>query len=133
MRIRHVHALNLADGVPFQFEDRHIVIDTVPDARDADFSTIGPNEWLVETAPFTHAEFSFFADAAGAEAQHLGVASGAPVFVGTRVPLQNLIDYLAAGDSLEKFLDAFPSVTREQAAAALELAGDALAELARSH
>lgn len=84
-RIRHVHALHLADGVPFQFEDRHIVIDTVPDARDADFSTIGPNEWLVETAPFTHAEFSFFADAAGTEAQYLGVASGAPVFVGERI------------------------------------------------
>ena len=61
------------------------------------------------------------------------ILSGAPVFVGTRVPLQNLIDYLAAGDSLETFLDAFPSVTRAQAAAALELAGGALADLARSH
>lgn len=61
------------------------------------------------------------------------ILSGAPVFVGTRVSLQNLIDYLAAGDSLEKFLDAFPSVSREQAVAALELAGEALAERARSH
>lgn len=61
------------------------------------------------------------------------ILGGTPVFVGTRVPLQNLIDYLAAGDSLEKFLDAFPSVTREQAAAALGLAGEALAELARPH
>lgn len=61
------------------------------------------------------------------------IMSGVPVFVGTRVPLQNLIDYLAAGDSLDKFLDSFPSVTRDQATAALELAGDALAELARSH
>ncbi|MEP7346040.1 MAG: DUF433 domain-containing protein [Gemmatimonadaceae bacterium] len=61
------------------------------------------------------------------------IMSGVPVFVGTRVPLQNLIEYLAAGDSLETFLDAFPSVSREQATAALELAGDALAELARSH
>ena len=59
------------------------------------------------------------------------VQSGAPVFVGTRVPFQNLIDYLAAGDSLETFLDAFPSVSREQATAALELAGNALADLAR--
>lgn len=55
------------------------------------------------------------------------------MLVGTRVPLQNLIDYLASGDSLEIFLDAFPSVTREQATAALGLAGDALADLARSH
>ncbi|MGI9044945.1 MAG: DUF433 domain-containing protein [Gemmatimonadaceae bacterium] len=61
------------------------------------------------------------------------IMSGVAVFVGTRVPLQNLIDYLAAGDSLETFLDSFPSVSREQATAALELAGDALAELARSH
>ncbi len=61
------------------------------------------------------------------------IMSGALVFVGTRVPVQNLIDYLAARDSLEKFLDAFPSVSREQATAALELAGDALTERARTH
>jgi uncharacterized protein (DUF433 family) len=61
------------------------------------------------------------------------ILSGAPVFVGTRVPLQNLIDYLAAGDSLETFLDAFPSVTREQATAALAMAGEALAARARPH
>jgi GntR family histidine utilization transcriptional repressor len=84
-RLRHVHALHLADGVPFQFEDRHIVLGTVPDAGEADFSTVGPNEWLVETAPFTHAEFAFFAEAAGVEADHLAVAPGAPVFVGERI------------------------------------------------
>lgn len=54
------------------------------------------------------------------------VLGGTPVFVGTRVPLKNLIDYLAAGDSLERFLDHFPSVTREQAVAALEIARDLL-------
>jgi uncharacterized protein (DUF433 family) len=58
------------------------------------------------------------------------IMSGEPVFVGTRVPLQNLIDYLAAGDSIEEFLDSFPSVTRQQAVAALELAGEALAQRA---
>ena len=42
-----------------------------------------------------------------------------PVFAGTRVPVKNLLDYLAAGDSLERFIDHFPSVTREQAVAAL--------------
>lgn len=61
------------------------------------------------------------------------IMSGEPVFVGTRVPLRNLIDYLAAGDSLDKFLESFPSVTREQATAALEYAGDVLSELARTH
>ncbi|MBI3536490.1 MAG: DUF433 domain-containing protein [Chloroflexi bacterium] len=50
------------------------------------------------------------------------IQGGVPVFSGTRVPVKNLIDYLEAGDSLEKFLDAFPSVSREQAVAALELA-----------
>jgi uncharacterized protein (DUF433 family) len=58
---------------------------------------------------------------------------GAVVFAGTRVPLKNLIDYLEAGDSLEEFLDDFPSVTRQQAVAALELAQDALVTLAGPH
>ena len=60
------------------------------------------------------------------------IMGGTPVFVGTRVPVRNLIDYLEAGDSLETFLDAFPSVSREQAIAALELAGDFLTASARS-
>ena len=46
--------------------------------------------------------------------------SGAPCFAGTRVPVQNLFDYLEAGDTLETFLDDFPGVTREQAIAVLE-------------
>lgn len=60
------------------------------------------------------------------------ILGGTPVFVGTRVPVQNLIDYLAAGDSLDEFLAQFPSVTREQAQAALEFARDALEASARS-
>jgi uncharacterized protein (DUF433 family) len=50
------------------------------------------------------------------------ILGGTPVFVGTRVPVQTLLDYLEAGDSLVDFLDHFPSVSREQAVAALELA-----------
>lgn len=45
-----------------------------------------------------------------------------PVFVGTRVPFQTLLDYLGAGDSLDEFLTDFPTVTREQALTALEQA-----------
>ena len=56
---------------------------------------------------------------------------GAPVFVGTRVPVENLFDYLEAGDSLDEFLHGFPSVTREQAIAALEPACKALVSCAR--
>lgn len=55
------------------------------------------------------------------------ILGGTPVFVGTRVPVKILFDYLEAGDSLEVFLDEFPSVTRTQAVAALELAREALA------
>lgn len=58
------------------------------------------------------------------------VLGGTPVFAGTRVPLKNLVDYLAAGDPLERFLDHFPSVTRAQAVAALEIAADLLASRA---
>jgi uncharacterized protein (DUF433 family) len=50
------------------------------------------------------------------------ILGGTPVFVGTRVPVQALIDYLEAGHSLEKFLDDFPTVSRGLAVAALEQA-----------
>jgi uncharacterized protein (DUF433 family) len=56
---------------------------------------------------------------------------GTPVFVGTRVPLATLIDYLAAGDPLGEVLEDFPTVSREQAVAALRQAKDAL--VARAH
>jgi uncharacterized protein (DUF433 family) len=48
------------------------------------------------------------------------VLGGVPIFAGTRVPVRALIDYLEAGESLDEFLDDFPSVTREQALAVLE-------------
>lgn len=54
------------------------------------------------------------------------ILGGTPVFVGTRVPMKTLLDYLEAGDSLEVFLDHFPSVRREQAIATLELAKEML-------
>jgi len=59
------------------------------------------------------------------------ILGGTPVFVGTRVPLRNLIDYLEGDYSLDEFLDDFPSVSREQAVAALEAAHEAL--IARAH
>lgn len=59
-----------------------------------------------------------------------GILGGTPVFVGTRVPLRNLIDYLEGGYNLDEFLDAFPSVSRQQAIAALEAAHEALSRRA---
>jgi uncharacterized protein (DUF433 family) len=54
------------------------------------------------------------------------ILGGTPVFVGTRVPVQALIDYIEGGHSLKEFLDDFPTVTREIAVAALEQAKDHL-------
>jgi len=54
------------------------------------------------------------------------IVSGAPVFVGTRVPVQALLDYLEGGETIDEFLDDFPSVSREQVVAFLEEAGRAL-------
>ncbi|MEI6370883.1 MAG: DUF433 domain-containing protein, partial [Nostocales cyanobacterium ELA608] len=51
------------------------------------------------------------------------IMSGTPVFTGTRVPIQTLLDYLTAGDSIDDFLDGFPTVTREQVITFLEEAG----------
>jgi uncharacterized protein (DUF433 family) len=51
------------------------------------------------------------------------IMSGTPVFTGTRVPIQTLLDYLTAGDSIDDFLDGFPAVTREQVITFLEEAG----------
>lgn len=53
------------------------------------------------------------------------ILGGTPVFIGTRVPVRILLDYLEGGDPLEEFLDNYPSVTREQAVAFLEEAGKA--------
>jgi uncharacterized protein (DUF433 family) len=55
------------------------------------------------------------------------ILSGTPVFVGTRVPVQSLFGYLEGGETLDEFLRQFPSVTREQALAALETARPRLA------
>jgi uncharacterized protein (DUF433 family) len=48
------------------------------------------------------------------------IIGGTPVFAGTRVPVQTLLDYLEAGDSIDDFLDGFPSVSREQVITFLE-------------
>jgi uncharacterized protein (DUF433 family) len=60
------------------------------------------------------------------------ILGGTPVFIGTRVPAQALIDYLEAGHRLDEFLDDFPSVTRAQAVAALEEAKQILVSSARA-
>jgi len=60
------------------------------------------------------------------------ILGGTPVFVGTRVPVQSLFDYLEGGETLDEFLHQFPSVKREQAVAALDFARRTLLASARS-
>lgn len=79
--ILHLTCLHDADGVPYQHEDRWINLAGLPQARDADFSAFGPNEWLVETVPFSDVEISFGAVSAdAAQADLLGCAPGAALF-----------------------------------------------------
>jgi uncharacterized protein (DUF433 family) len=59
------------------------------------------------------------------------ILGGTPVFVGTRVPVQSLFHYIEGGDTLDEFLRQFPSVKRDQAVAALDLARDTLLTIAR--
>ncbi|UBF30257.1 DUF433 domain-containing protein (plasmid) [Kovacikia minuta CCNUW1] len=58
------------------------------------------------------------------------IMGGTPVFTGTRVPAQTLLDYLKAGESIDDFLDGFPTVTREQVIALLEEAGKQVISMA---
>ena len=58
------------------------------------------------------------------------VLGGTPVFAGTRVPVQTLLDYLKAGETIDDFLDGFPSVSRDQVIAFLEMATERLLESA---
>ena len=61
------------------------------------------------------------------------ILSGTPVFKSTRVPIKNLIDYLEVGDSLDEFLDDFPSVSRDQAIQTLKLAKEMLVTQAHAN
>ena len=62
----------------------------------------------------------------GIISQDPDVLSGALVFAGTRVPIETLIDYLKAGDSIERFQEGFPSVSREQIEAFLDIGFEAI-------
>ena len=85
-RMLHVRCLHLADGAPYQYEDRWINLDAVPAAGKVSFETVSPNEWLVTNAPFSRAEFVFRAARAdGEEAALLGLPAGEAVFVAERL------------------------------------------------
>ncbi len=60
------------------------------------------------------------------------ILSGTPVFAGTRVPVRTLMDYLRAGDRVDDFIEDFPTVTRSQVEAILDVANEAVDRYARS-
>jgi len=79
-QVRHLTCLHLADGQPFQFEDRWINLDLLPQAAKIDFSTSGPNEWLIAQVPFSEVEIAISATSADAAlAGHLGCSEGEPL------------------------------------------------------
>lgn len=85
-RVVHVRCMHFNGNTPFQYEDRWIVTASVPQVEQADFSQIGPNEWLIQTVPFTNVELSFLASRADATvAGFLDVPEGEPVFTGERI------------------------------------------------
>ncbi|WP_171126416.1 MULTISPECIES: GntR family transcriptional regulator [unclassified Ruegeria] len=102
--VMHVRCMHYSGNTPFQYEDRWIVTDSVPQVKQANFSEIGPNEWLIQTVPFTNVELTFLASRADvALADFLDVAEGEPVFTGERItwlegrPVTFAKMYFAAG------------------------------------
>ncbi len=80
-RALHLICMHYADGDPYQHEDRWINLAALPQAENADFSSVGPNEWLVATVPFSDAEISFSAGLADPKlADYLASKAGDPVF-----------------------------------------------------
>lgn len=83
--VMHIRCLHFADELPFQFEERWIVADTVPNVRQTSFARTVPNEWLVRNAPFTDLTVSFAATQADdIVAGFLGCTSGASLFMAER-------------------------------------------------
>jgi GntR family histidine utilization transcriptional repressor len=84
-RALHLNSMHYADGNPYQFEDRWINLTALPQAENADFSNVGPNEWLIETVPYSDVEISFSATSAYRELAHnLGCAEGDALFMAER-------------------------------------------------
>lgn len=78
----HVQCLHLSDGQPYQFEDRLINLDAVPEAGAEPFDTVSPNEWLVAQAPYSSIRTVLRAGLASeADITHLQLSAGDPVFV----------------------------------------------------
>ncbi len=84
-QVLHLSCMHYSDGNPYQFEDRWINLAALPQAAEADFTVIGPTEWLIAEVPFSDVEISFSAVSADADlAGHLGCATGDALFLAER-------------------------------------------------
>lgn len=81
-KVLHLKCMHYANGDPYQHEDRWINLTALPHAKKANFSVLGPNEWLIAAVPFSDAEISLSAGLADTSlALHLASKSGDPVFI----------------------------------------------------
>jgi GntR family transcriptional regulator, histidine utilization repressor len=100
--VRHAECIHYADRTPFQYEDRWISLSAVPQAREADFSSVSPNEWLVSEVPYTNAEVRFSATHANFKVAKLfKTVVGESIFLSERstwlaeIPVTNVRFYFA--------------------------------------
>lgn len=85
-QVLHLQCMHYADNQPFQFEDRWINVEAVPEVLDQDFEARGPNEWLLEQIPFTDAEIALSAvQSDGQLAEFLAIPPGSPILQMERV------------------------------------------------
>jgi len=81
-RLRHIICLHLSDGRPYQLEDRLVNIDAISEAKDFDFGSISPNEWLIAQAPYSSVRTILRAESASdVDVTHLAVSKNDPMFV----------------------------------------------------
>lgn len=81
-KLLRIASLHLADGQPYQLEERLISLEAVPQAADYDFSEVSPNEWLIEQVPYSAVRTVLRAESADrTQANHLKIATDSPVFV----------------------------------------------------
>jgi GntR family histidine utilization transcriptional repressor len=84
-QVLHLTCMHYGDSSPYQYEDRWINLAALPQAAEADFDSVGPNEWLIAEVPYSDAEISFSALTAEADvARNLSCAQGDPLFLAER-------------------------------------------------
>lgn len=85
-QVVHVRCMHFAGSAPYQYEERWINCESVPEINESTFEEISPNEWLVREVPFSNAEISFYAQTADVTmSEFLQIAVGEPVFATERV------------------------------------------------